>query len=95
MLKMLNEDMFEAVVADFFVHIFEKFAANNIYPNEKEKYLLTSLPNVHLARSGLVAYECREAFGFLNSTLAFTMETAEFPVDFFNEYTLTMRGRAS
>mmetsp|Transcript_4445 Transcript_4445/g.6571 ORF Transcript_4445/g.6571 Transcript_4445/m.6571 type:complete len:188 (+) Transcript_4445:311-874(+) len=94
---MLNEDLFgEALtLTNYFEHLFAQMAEGKAYPNEKERYLLTALPNVYLAQTALLAYQSRESFGFLNSILAFSMETAEFSVDFFNDYTLTMRGRAS
>ena len=79
----------------FFEKLYTIFASEKVFPSDKEKYILNSLPSVHYAKSGLLAYKCREAQGYLNAILAFSMETSEFPVDFFNDYSLTLRGRTT
>ena len=38
---------------------------------------------------------CREGISFLNAILALSLETVEFPAEYFNEYSLTLRGRAT
>ena len=50
---------------------------------------------MYYATNGLMAYKFKEAQGYLNAILAFTMETAEVPLDFFNNYSLTLRGRTT
>ena len=55
---------------------------------------MESQANILFATNALVTYKLREGMGFLNAILAFSMETLEFPVDFFNEYSLSM-GRQS
>jgi len=95
LVKMLNEDLFGDTNADLFALIFQKMAENSVYPNDKEIYILNSLPSVYYAINALSAYKLREAFGFFNAVLAFTMETYEFPVDYYNEYSLSLRGRAT
>lgn len=62
--------------------------------NEKERFILNSRPAVELAQMAPIVYKIKEGFGFLNAVLAFKLETDELPVDFFNEYTLTL-GRSS
>jgi len=65
-----------------------------VFLSDKERYILTSVPNVHLACNALDAYMYRESQGFLSAVLAFSLETLEFNSDFFNEYSLTL-GRTS
>lgn len=67
----------------------------NVFPSDKEAYIINSLPSILFAQKALLAYKCREAQGYLNAILAFTMETAEFPIDFFNDYSLSLRGRTT
>lgn len=43
----------------------------------------------------LLAYKVREASGFFNAIFAFDLESQSFPLDFFNEYSLTQNGRTS
>ena len=93
--KVLNEDMFEEECPDFFKFLYDKFEAANVYPIEKERYILNSLPACFLAKTAFQAYTCREGVGFLNAVLALTLETVEFPAEYFNEYALTLRGRAT
>jgi hypothetical protein len=49
---------------------------------------------LELAKHALIAYQCKQSTGFLTAVLAFSMETKEFPIDFYNEYSLTT-GRSS
>lgn len=79
----------------FFEKLYGIFAQEKVFPSDKEKYILNSLPSIEYAKSALLAYKCREAQGYLNAILAFSMETAEFPIDFFNDYSLTLRGRTT
>ena len=95
LVKMLNEDMFGDTTPDLLAHLFQKMAENSVQPSDKEIYILHSLPSVYYAINALSAYKLREAFGFFNAVLAFTMETNEFPVDYYNEYALSLRGRTS
>jgi len=67
----------------------------NVFPSDKEAYIINSLPSILYAQKALLAYQCKEAQGYLNAILAFTMETAEFPIDFFNDYSLSLRGRTT
>jgi len=62
--------------------------------SDKERFILNSLPSLRLAHFALAAYQARESSGFLAAILAFTLETREFPIDFFNDYSLTL-GRTS
>lgn len=75
--------------------MYKQFDADKVWPNEKERYILNSLPNIKIATYALLTYKCKEAAGYLNAILALQMETAQFPLDFFNEYTLSLRGRTS
>jgi hypothetical protein len=94
--QILNDDMFgEGDQVSFFEKLYAIFASEKVFPSDKEKYILNSLPSVQYAKSGLLAYQCREAQGYLNAILAFSMETSEFPIDFFNDYSLTLRGRTT
>lgn len=94
-LKLLNEDTLRGQTGNFFEILYKQFDADKVWPNEKERYILNSLPNIKIATYALLAYKCKEAAGYLNAILAFQMETAQFPLDFFNEYTLSLRGRTS
>jgi hypothetical protein len=94
--KLLNDDAvpkelisFEKLLGFFF----DQCDANQVYPSDKEKYILQSQPTVLLVRNGLLAYQLKESQVFLNATLALSLETEQLPIDFFNEYTLTQRGR--
>ena len=62
--------------------------------NDKEKFILNVKPTLCLAKLCLNAYKCKLALGYFTAVLALQMETSEFPVDFFNEYSLTL-GRSS
>lgn len=96
LLKFLNEwQPLASEKVDFFETVYDFLAKEEIIPSEKERYILNALPHLHVARQGLVAYMCRESFGYLNAVLALSAETAEFPVDYFNEYSLTQRGRTT
>ena len=70
-----------------------QFESEKVIPNDKERFILNSLPNIELAKAALLSYKCREQFSFFNSVLALSIETAEFPLDYLNEYSLTSRGR--
>jgi len=50
--------------------------------------MISSRANVFLAKNGVVTYKYRESMGYLSAILAFSMETLEFPADFFNEFSL-------
>jgi hypothetical protein len=89
---MLNEDLISGGTS--FTSVMNLFHENNVFLSDKERYLLTSVPNVHLAVNALDAYMLRESQGFLAAVLAFSLETSEFNADFFNEYSLTL-GRSS
>ena len=94
--KILNEDTLgDDDEIDFFKRLYDTFAEDKVFPSDKEKYILNSLPSIDYAKHSLLAYKCREAQGYLNAILAFSMETAEFPVDFFNDYSLSLRGRTT
>ena len=93
MVKMLTEDLIDGS-AGFYEAFYKLFVDSKININEKERYILTSLPAFKLAEYALLAYKSKEAAGYLNAILAFSMENAEFPIDFYNEYSLTL-GRAS
>lgn len=67
---------------------------NQINLNEKERFILNSIPTTELASQGLLTYKVKEGFGFLVALSAFIMESQELSADFFNEYTLTL-GRSS
>ena len=75
--------------------MYDFLAKESIVPSEKERYILNSLPHLHVARQALLAYKCREAFGYLNGVLALSAETFEFHESYFNEYGLTQRGRTT
>lgn len=92
LVKILNEDLLQSAsysIAQLFNTILDLCSSESVYPSDKEKYILTSLPTAFLVKSALLAYQLREGFGFLNAVLAFSLETAQVPLDFFNEYTLT------
>jgi hypothetical protein len=46
---------------DFFSILYKIFADNKIIMNEKEKYVINSLPTLYFAKQALHAYKCREA----------------------------------
>ena len=87
-MRILNDDKLERN-STFPYKIYELLEAAKIYPSDKEAFIINSQPNVLIAQKALLAYKCKEALGYLNATLAFTMETAEFSVDFFNDYSLS------
>ena len=95
LLKVLNEDLLDNECPDFFEALYSQFEAAAVFPIEKERYILNSWPTCFLARTALTAYCCREGVSFLNAVLALSLETAEFPAEYFNEYALTLRGRAT
>ena len=95
LVAMLNENKVSDKDSGFFESLYKNFEERGVFPNEKEKFILNSLPHIGLCQNALVAYQCREGFGFLNCVLALSMETAEFPVDFFSDYTLSQRGRTT
>lgn len=64
-------------------------------PNDKEKYIIESLPMVYFAIISIQAYQAKEGITFLNAVLALSMETMELPADMFNEYNLGLRGRST
>ena len=64
-----------------------------MYPNDKEKFILNSMPAVLLAQNALLAYKVREGLGYLNAVLASSMDIEGYPATCFNEYSLTCRGR--
>jgi len=68
---------------------------NKLFLNDKEIFILNSLPSVFYTINALSAYKMRESFGYMNAILAFSMESNDFPEAFFNEYSLTLRGRQS
>ena len=74
--------------------IYTCLAEAKLQLNDKERFLLDSMANCLFAKNALVTYRFREGMGFLNAILAFSMESLEFPADYFNEYSLTM-GRQS
>ena len=69
--------------------IYEELGKSDIFPSDKEAYILNSIPSCIIAQKALLAYKCKESMGYINATLAFSMETAEFSVDFFNDYSLS------
>jgi hypothetical protein len=92
----LNEDKLpDGATVNFPGQIYGMLGEMNVFPSDKEAYIINSLPSILFAQKALLAYKCREAQGYLNAILAFTMETAEFPIDFFNDYSLSLRGRTT
>ena len=62
MCQILNEDMFGDVSeVNFFEKLYSIFAEEKVFPSDKEKYILNSLPAIEYAKGGLLAYQCREA----------------------------------
>ena len=95
-LKLLNDKGCAlASEGNVFANLYAAFNENKVYPNDKEKFIINSLPAILFAKNALLAYKVREGFGFLNSVLAFKLETEEAHQSFFNEYSLTLRGRAT
>ena len=79
LIKILNEkDSALPSEGNIFENIYKAFDANKVYPNEKEKFILNSLPAILFAKNALLAYKVRESFGYLNSVLAFKMETGKY-----------------
>jgi|TARA_B110000285_G_scaffold226751_1_gene286992 hypothetical protein len=95
LLTILNEDKLPCHDIKYPAQIYEELGKSEMYPSDKEAYIINSLPSCIIAQKALLAYQCREAMGYINATLAFTMETAEFSVDFFNDYSLSLRGRTT
>ena len=95
LVSMLNNDEFEGDSIDFFQFLYDQLERSQVFPIEKERYILNSLPCCFLAKQALLAYMCRDGISFLNAILALSLETVEFPAEYFNEYSLTLRGRAT
>ena len=95
LLSILNDDKFQGDDIDFYEFLYQEFEENKVFPIEKERFILNSLPICFLAKQALTAYKSREGVSFLNAILALSLETAEFPADYFNEYQLTLRGRTT
>lgn len=77
-----------------FESLYSQLSENNINLNEKERFIISSLPTVHLVKNALLIYKCKSGSGYLTAILGFFMEASEFPIDYFNEYSLTL-GRQS
>lgn len=94
-LSILNEDRIQSDSVNLFEFLYAQFEADSVLPIEKERYILNSLPACFLAKAAMTVYTCREGISFLNAVLAISLETVQFPAEYFNEYALTLRGRAT
>lgn len=94
LVRCLNENLVSSNETGLFEALNSALSAANVNLNEKERFILNSLPTINLVEHALQVYKCKSAAGFLTAILAFAMETAEFPIDFYNEYSLTL-GRQS
>ena len=77
LVKILNEDIFgyddirEGMYVNcFFDFLYQKLHEMKVYPNVKEQFILSSLPNVALAKNALLVYQMKEAQGYMNAVLA-------------------------
>ena len=95
MVELLNQNLVPETSPYFFASLYAVFAEKKVYPNNKEQYIINSLPNIYLAQNALMTYKLKESQGYLNAILALSMETAEFSMDFFNDYSLSLRGRGT
>lgn len=93
-MKCLNENLLNATEAGLFESLYQACTDNSLNLNDKERYVLTSLPTLYIVENALQVFKCKAAAGYLSAILALFMETKEFPIDFFNEYSLTL-GRQS
>ena len=94
-MNILNDDKLPCHDAIYPAVIYEELEKYKIYPSDKEAYILNSIPSCKKKKKALLAYKCKEAMGYMNAILAFSTETAEFSVDFFNDYSLSLRGRTT
>jgi len=69
-LKLLNEDTLRGQQGNFYEILYKQFDTDKVFPNEKERYILNSLPNIKIATYALLTYKCKEASGYLNAILA-------------------------
>ena len=69
LVRILNENLLKAELG-LFEAIMACFETNGVFLNDKERYILNSLPNVVLATNALQTYKYREATGYLTAILA-------------------------
>ena len=67
---MLNNNTLSGKAGNFYEILYTQFSEDKVYPNEKEQYILNSLPNIKIATYALLTYKCKEASGYLNAILA-------------------------
>jgi hypothetical protein len=96
--KILNDDRLEKdsySVRQLMESLLTIFRDEKVYLNDKERYILLSTPTIFIVKNALLVYQLKEGFGYLNSVLALSLESAQVGADYFNEYTLSQRGRQS
>jgi hypothetical protein len=61
LIKLLNDDnLIPEYQIDFFDYLYKQFENDKVFPNDKERYILNSLPNIELAKAALLSYKCKE-----------------------------------
>jgi hypothetical protein len=55
-----GESLISNQPTDFFQYLYQQFENDKVIPNEKERFIINSLPNIELAKAALVSYKCRE-----------------------------------
>lgn len=94
LVRCLNENLINSSESGLFEALNVALSSANVNLSEKERFILNSLPAISLVEHALQVYKCKTAAGYLTAILAFVMETAEFPLDFYNDYSLSL-GRQS
>lgn len=70
--------------------MFEQAKEQNIFFSEKELFILNNPVHVYQAIFALELYNLNSNLKFLDTTLAFSVETLNVHVDYVNEYALTL-----
>ena len=86
----MNDKLLDVSESGLFEALYKACSDHNINLNDKERYVLTSLPTLYVVENALLVFKCKAAAGYLTAILALLMETMEFPIDFFNEYSLSL-----
>ena len=61
----------------------------NINFNEKEQFIIQSIPHAYFAIFALQVYKLSERVKLLYSTLALSLETFKVPLDYFSDHVLS------
>jgi len=91
--RCLNENLIDGSKG-LYEALYSAFTDNGITLSDKERFVISNKPTIYLVQNALLTYKTKSAAGYFTAILAFFMETAEFPIDFYNEYSLSL-GRQS